>query len=499
MLSDLIVTGEGSRSKIQFDDESVLSIGENSRLKIKEYLLLEKESKRVALFKLFTGKLRAQLSNGFGGMGSMFQIETPDAIVEVKGTDFIISITEIGTEVVVLSGVIYVRSASPSIPGEVVLKAGFGTTVQHAWVLAEPVSVSEERLKSIIEETHTPVIVPKEEKLAGCVACHQITYSTMISQKFVHPGAERDCKRCHIKQVEKVKEIPVAVEAYAMESLVFLDVEDKTPYSVRVRVKDRAGREAISEQVSFTPATLATKMINDNMPPLISNLRVEELRGGVFYSAVLAWDTDKPCTSAVEYGLPDTPPTLLSMGDQYTDDHRMTVGGLYPEKEYILRVISNDPFGNTAMSEDLMVEIKNPFYKETDEPGVFPSVEEINAVKVGKKTALRWETNIETVAVVDLSAVITEEPSKEPHYPGFADYKYRGLYGCLTKDCHRGKVHRGLSHPTGTLSWKKVKTPPDLPLFGGSVMLCITCHTPHGGEHIYRLRKVEAELCASCH
>jgi hypothetical protein len=36
---DLIVTGEGSRSKIQFDDESVLSIGENSRLKIKEYLL----------------------------------------------------------------------------------------------------------------------------------------------------------------------------------------------------------------------------------------------------------------------------------------------------------------------------------------------------------------------------------------------------------------------------------------------------------------------------
>jgi hypothetical protein len=97
--------------------------------------------------------------------------------------------------------------------------------------------------------------------------------------------------------MEKVKEIPV--EAYTMESLIFLDVEDKTSYSVRVRVKDRAGREAISEQVSFTPSTLATKMINDNMPPLISKPRVEELRGGVFYSAVLAWDTDKPCTSAV--------------------------------------------------------------------------------------------------------------------------------------------------------------------------------------------------------
>jgi predicted CXXCH cytochrome family protein len=201
----------------------------------------------------------------------------------------------------------------------------------------------------------------------------------------------------------------------------------------------------------------------------------------------------------VEYGLPDASHTLLSMDDQYTKDHRMTVGGLYPEKEYILRVISKDPFGNTAMSEDLRVEIKNPFSKKAAEPDVFPSVEEVGAVKVGKKTALRWKTNIETAAVVDLSTAVTAEPSKEPHYPGFVDYKYRGLYGCLTKDCHEGTIHRGLSHPTGTLSWRKVKTPPDLPLFGGSVILCITCHTPHGGEHSLRLRKVRVELCASCH
>jgi predicted CXXCH cytochrome family protein len=472
---DLIVTSERSR----------------------KYLLLEKEGKRVALFKLLGGMLRALPSKGFGGKGSSFQIETSDAIAEVRGTDFIISMTEKGTEIVALSGEVYVRNASPSIPGEVVLKAGFGITVQRVWVLSEPVMASEERLKNIIEETHIPVIVPEEEKVAGCVACHQLTYSTMIRQKVVHPGAERDCKRCHIKQAEKVEEIPV--ETYAMESLILLDVEEKTSWEVRVRVKDRAGREAVSERVSFTPSTLTTEMINDNMPPLISNLRVEELREGVFYSTVLAWDTDKPCTSAVEFGLPDTPVTLLSLDDQYTKDHRMTVGGLSPGRDYILRAISKDPFGNTATSEDLRVEIKNPFTRETDEPDVFPSVEKVSVVKVGEKTALRWKTNMETVAVVDLSAVITEAPSNEPHFPGFADPEYRGLYGCLTKDCHEGKIHRGRSHPTGTLSWRKVKAPTDLPLVGGSVMLCITCHTPHGGEHIHRLRKAELELCASCH
>lgn len=495
---DLIVTTERSGSKIRLKDESVLNIGENSRLKIKEYLLFEEEQRRVALFKLFSGKLRARLSEGYGAEGSSFKIETPLAIAEAREADFIISMTEKGTEIAAISGVVHVRSTSPSIPGEVVLNAGFGITVKQGWVLPEPARVPEERLTTVIEEMHVPLIVPPdEEKVAGCVTCHQRTYATMVKQKFIHPAAQRDCKRCHIKQVEKVREIPA--EVYAKESLIFFDVEEKTSSIVRVRVKDRAGREALSGQLTFTASTLTKEMINDNKPPLISNLRVEELSGGVFYSAVLAWDTDKPCTSGVEYGLPGAPPTRFAMGGQYTKDHRLTVGGLKEGREYVLRVTSKDPFGNFARSEDLRVETVRPFSMVTDGPDVFPSVEEVSVLNVDGKTALSWKTNVETVAVVDLSTSIVAGPSNDPHSPGFAELKYRGLYGCLTEDCHKGRIHKALSHPTGTLSWEKVNPPLDLPLLDGSVMLCITCHTPHGGKHNYRLRKAELELCTSCH
>jgi hypothetical protein len=423
---DVIVTGEGSVSKIRLKDESVLSMGENSRLRMKEYLLLEEEAKRVAVFELRSGRLLAQMSEGFDGNGSSFQIVTPSAIVTAMGADFMVSMTDKGTEVVALEGVVFVKSASTAIAGEVVLNEGFGITIQTAWVLPEPVSVPEAELKAIIDETHveetlTPAPVPEDETVASCVTCHQRTYLTMVRQKFVHPGAERDCKRCHIKQSEKVKEIPAevyAMESLMMESLIFLDVEEKTTSTVRVRVKDRAGREAVSDEVSFATLTFTEKIIDDEMPPIVTNLRVEELRGGVFYTAVVAWDTDKPCKSVVEWALPGAPVTRLSIGDQYAKDHRVAVSGLSEGRQYTLRVISKDPFGNTAGSEDLTVETSRLFSKEIEEPDEFPSVEEVSVVKVGEKTALRWKTNIETTAVVDLSSGITQETSDDPHFPG---------------------------------------------------------------------------------
>jgi predicted CXXCH cytochrome family protein len=320
----------------------------------------------------------------------------------------------------------------------------------------------------------------------------------MNKQKFVHPGAKRDCKKCHIKQVETEKEI--SVETYAMGNLIFLDVKDETSYSVRIRVRDREGRGAVSEEVKFTPSTITMKMINYKTPPLISNPRVEEVREGVFYSVELAWDTDEHSTSAVEYGLPGVPANLFSMGEIYTTDHRMTVGGLLPGKDYIFRVISRDPFGNTARSKDLRVKVKKKPSPKKDEPGRWPSVRGVGVVKVGEKTALRWMTSVETAAFVDLGEVVSGEGrSRGPHYPGFADHRFRGLYSCLSEGCHKGKIHRKTSHPTGSLSWKKAVRAPDLPLAAGGIMLCATCHTPHGGDHSFRLRKEERILCTACH
>jgi predicted CXXCH cytochrome family protein len=497
---DLIVATKGASAKIVFNDDTILIIDENSRVKIKDYLILEKERKRVALLKLIIGKLRALVSNRFAGEGSTFQIETITVVAEVRKADFIIASITGGKEIVTLNGEVFLRSASPLIPGEVVIKSGFGIIVEQGRGFTIPAKVPEERLKGIIDETAFPATLPIVLTEAECIRCHQNTYLTMTRQKFVHPGALKDCKMCHIKQVKAKTEKEIPVETYTLETLVFLDTENNASYIVRVRVKDREGKEAVSDEARFTPSKLTTKMINDNIPPRISNLRVLELREGVFYTAVLAWETDKFCTSAAEYGLEGGPVKLFPMSDQYTRNHRITFTRLMSSEHYVFRVISKDPFGNISKSGDLKVETKNPITNKKDPSDLWPYVEDVNVVKVGNEIALRWKTNKETIGVVDQGEVLlSEKPPDEPHYPGFADLRHRGLYGCLSEGCHKGNIHTKTFHPIGTLSWRKARIPSDLPLLEGPVMLCVTCHTPHGGERNYRLRKEEKTLCASCH
>jgi predicted CXXCH cytochrome family protein len=345
--------------------------------------------------------------------------------------------------------------------------------------------------------TETPSAV--EQELSRCIVCHQETYSNVTTRNFPHPGALNGCDKCHIKLTENEKRIPAG--AYSKESIVFLglDVEDDTSYNVSLRVWDRAGGEAVSNEVEFSPSTLITNFTNDNTPPLISDLRVEEITGGVFFSAVLTWDTDEPSTTAAEYGPQGEPATKIFKSDQYTTDHSMDFTGLASGKVYIFHVIATDPFGNTAQSDKLRVEINNPLSNESAEPGVSPSVEELSVTKIDGKTCLRWKTNIETAGVVVLEELVPSDIYETmPHYPGFAEPLFTGIDSC-TYECHKGSVHKQASHPTGRLSWSRTVRAKDLPLLSGGVMLCTTCHTPHGGGHSYILRKEQTEICISCH
>jgi predicted CXXCH cytochrome family protein len=326
-----------------------------------------------------------------------------------------------------------------------------------------------------------------------------MTYSYVTTRDFLHPGAINGCDKCHIKLAENEKRIPV--EAYSKESIVFLglDVEDDTSYNVSLKVWDRAGSEAVSSEVEFSPSTLTTNITNDNTLPLISDLRVEEIREGVFFSAVLTWDTDEPSTTTAEYGLQGGSTTKIYKSVQYTTDHSMDFTGLAPGKVYIFHVFATDPFGNSARSGELRVEIKNPFSNESAESGVSPSVEELSVAKIDGKICLRWKTNNETAGVVELDEVVPSDIYEtEPHYPGIAEPQFAGIKGCMY-ECHKGSIHKQASHPTGRLPWSKAVKARDLPLLSGDVMLCTTCHTPHGGEHNYILRKDKTEICISCH
>lgn len=497
-LRDTVVTSVRSRVKFLMKDDSVLSLGENARMVVKDYLLSEANDNRVSVFKIFTGKVRTVVGRIFRGSESRFQMETPIALAVIKGTDFIVAANERESEIAAITGKVEARNISPSISGEVIVKPGFVTKVQEGNAPTEPAEIAPQRLNELIEETSIPVTVPIEMKESGCIGCHENVYSSIIRYSKQHPRSSDECQMCHITDLAPAREVPV--DTFTRENLIYLDVADMVNYRVKVKVKDKEGK-AVSREIGFTPSSINEALIDDKKPPLISNVRVEEIKAGIFYSAVLTWETDEPSTSQLEYGLSSKYGEVSPPDNRYTKEHTAIIERLVPDEKYHSRAISKDPFGNAARSDDFIFKVKNPFVEKQGEPQNKPSVDDIKVVKIGGKTALWWKTNKKTTSVVEVAEVISRKNivSKEPHYPGLTTMKYAGLDGCLSEGCHKGGIHKKTAHPTGSLSWVKATPPVDLPLAGGVIMLCSTCHSPHGGNYDHILRKEESKLCTSCH
>ncbi len=125
-LKDTVETMEASRTKMLFRDDCILTLAENSRVNIKEYLYSE-DKKGKSIFNLIDGKLRSLVGN------SEFEVHTPTMIIAARGTYFIVWVgIEEGvlvSGVVVIEGVVEVRNINPAIVGAVRVEKGNTTKV----------------------------------------------------------------------------------------------------------------------------------------------------------------------------------------------------------------------------------------------------------------------------------------------------------------------------------------------------------------------------------
>jgi len=90
LFKDIIETQKESRTKALFDDESLLTVGEHSRVEITEYIYDPSQKKRSTVVKLVRGTLRVLISKMFEGSGSKFEIHTPSAVAAARGTYFVV-------------------------------------------------------------------------------------------------------------------------------------------------------------------------------------------------------------------------------------------------------------------------------------------------------------------------------------------------------------------------------------------------------------------------
>jgi len=91
---DVIETQASSRAKALFQDDSILTVGENSRVEVSEYIYDPANNQRSTILRLFQGKARALVGKLFAGRGSKFEIHTPTAVATARGTYFVVWIEE---------------------------------------------------------------------------------------------------------------------------------------------------------------------------------------------------------------------------------------------------------------------------------------------------------------------------------------------------------------------------------------------------------------------
>lgn len=117
-----------------------------------------------------------------------------------------------------------------------------------------------------------------------------------------------------------------------------------TLYHYRVKSRDSAGNLAVSGDYTFR-----TGSGSDTTPPVISNVRVI---ASTPRSLTIAWDTNEPADSQIEYGMTTGYGSLSARDATLVTSHTYLLDPLSANTLYHYRVLSRDASGNLATSKD---------------------------------------------------------------------------------------------------------------------------------------------------
>lgn len=139
-----IVTGAG-KAKIALTDGTIVSIGENSHVRLADFSGTPAASKIT--LELVTGVLRPLVKSVSTGS---FEVQTETAIAAVRGTDWVIEVAQNRTSVAVLRGVVAVFGRSDRRAGAVLRLPGHGTDVSAGSAPTPPAPWGIKRLADVL-------------------------------------------------------------------------------------------------------------------------------------------------------------------------------------------------------------------------------------------------------------------------------------------------------------------------------------------------------------
>ncbi len=164
LLMDTVETDKDSKAKILFVDDSLLTLGEKSRLLVKEYLLGDDKKRGQSVFNLIDGKVRAIVGK------NKLEIHTPTAVAAARGTVFISWVNKGGSSpssclgalqgaqegsscVAVITGVVDSSNNDASVKGSEEVSGGYMSCANKGMPPSKPVPIPPDCLKQLLEDT----------------------------------------------------------------------------------------------------------------------------------------------------------------------------------------------------------------------------------------------------------------------------------------------------------------------------------------------------------
>ena len=168
-------------------------------------------------------------------------------------------------------------------------------------------------------------------------------------------------------------------ELVTSHSVTLIGLEPDTSYHFMARSKDASGNEGASTDLSF--GTLAEA---DTTPPVISGVVVSNITQSM---AAIAWTTDDPATSQVEYGGSTSYGSVSDLGETLVTSHSVVLSGLSPATGYYFRVRSKDGSENEAVSGADHFETVAPVDTTA------PVISDVTAEAGGTNALIEWRTD----------------------------------------------------------------------------------------------------------
>ncbi|HEX6131379.1 MAG TPA: FecR family protein [Actinomycetota bacterium] len=154
-VGDEVRTQAGSRMKILLRDDSVLTLGESSQLRLDEQVAGPAPQ---STFQLLFGRIRAIATERYGAAGARFEVKTPTAIAGVRGTEFVAQhdTAEDETLVVGIVDTTIVRAAIDATGDRVIrLGPGQSTRVRRGSYPSPARAMPASQIRSLVDATAT--------------------------------------------------------------------------------------------------------------------------------------------------------------------------------------------------------------------------------------------------------------------------------------------------------------------------------------------------------